>query len=85
MNAEQEYEAKMVGRKIRALREEKGLSQKQLSAASGVRYYQLSKIESGTRPIRPGAITALACALGVSSDELLSEVQEALRPPRPAA
>ena len=85
MNAEQEIEAKAVGRRIRALRKAKGLSQKQLSAASGVPYYQLSRIECGTRPIRPGAISRLAIALGLTTDELLPDVKEALRPPRPAA
>jgi transcriptional regulator with XRE-family HTH domain len=74
-----------VGRRIRALRERKGMSQKELAVLSGIPQWQLSRIEKGTRPIRPAVLAAFALALGVRTDEMLKDLMEALRGPKPAA
>lgn len=74
-----------VGRRIRFLREKKGMSQKELVVASGIPQWKLSRIEKGTRPLRPAALAAIAVALDVTVDVLLKDLTEALRGPKPAA
>lgn len=60
-----------LGQAIRAIREQAGLSQKELAAAVGIDQSYLSMIESGKRP-NPGTriLARLAQALQVSMDEL---------------
>lgn len=82
---EELFESPAVGRRIRFLRERKDMSQKELSIASGIPQSQLSRIENGTRPLRPLAQAAVALALGVKTDELLKDLLEALRGSKPAA
>lgn len=45
--------AQILGRKIRALRREAGLSLRELSAAVGVSLVQLQRYETGVSPSRP--------------------------------
>jgi ribosome-binding protein aMBF1 (putative translation factor) len=85
MESMEGFNSRAVGRRIRALREKIGMSQKELTVRSGIPQSQLSRIENGTRPIRPVALAALALALGVRTDELLKDVMEDLRGPKPAA
>jgi transcriptional regulator with XRE-family HTH domain len=85
MSAEPKIELLAAGQRIRALRLERGLSLRGLARRCGVPYYQLSKIEAGTRPIRPPVLAALALFFDVTTDDLLQDVKEALRPSRPAA
>lgn len=82
---EELLESPAVGRRIRFLRARKDMSQKELSIASGIPQSQLSRIENGTRPIRPAALAAFALVLGVKADELLKDLLEALRGSKPAA
>src|SRR5260370_38933628 len=67
-------EARMkLGRRLRQLRKEKGLTLRSLAEAAGVDFTYLSKIENEKCGYSPGAdtIRALATALGVDSLELL--------------
>ena len=66
---------KAMGRRIRALQEERFLTQEQLSArlqtrGCDVARSALAKIEAGQRHIYAGEIAALREALGVSYDAL---------------
>jgi transcriptional regulator with XRE-family HTH domain len=74
-----------VGLRIRALRLQRRMSQARLAQRSGVPQYQISRIERGVREIRPSALAAIANALDVTVDELLKDLTEALRGPKPAA
>jgi transcriptional regulator with XRE-family HTH domain len=62
-----------LGRRLRQLRKEKGLTLRSLAEAAGVDFTYLSKIENEKVGYSPGAdtIRALAVALGVDSLELL--------------
>ena len=59
------------GNKLRQLRKEKNLSQKQLAALIGVKNSIISFYELGDRVPSPAVIKKLAVALHVSSDYLL--------------
>ena len=62
--------------KIRALRVERGLSQKELAALIGVTSAAISNWEAGTREnIRGKALFSLAAALGVGPEDLLTRPQ----------
>lgn len=65
--------AKSVGRAIRELREEAGISRAALARAAGLDPAAVSHIEKGDRPqLRFTTACQLAKALGVSTDELAS-------------
>ena len=59
------------GEKLRKLRTEKGLTQKQLASLIGVKNSVISFYELGDRIPSPEVIIKLASALHVSSDYLL--------------
>jgi transcriptional regulator with XRE-family HTH domain len=69
-----------IGQRLRRLRAEKGLSQREL-AEPGVSYAYISRIEAGTRQPSVKALRKLARRLGVSADylETGSEVGDAER------
>lgn len=57
---------------LRTKREDKGLSQRQLSVLSGVSNSEISRIETGTRKnTSPEVLRALAEPLGVSYEDLM--------------
>ena len=58
-----------VGNRIRRLREEQGLSQRDL-ASPGVTYSYLSRVEAGTRQPGEKALRALAEKLGTTAHYL---------------
>jgi DNA-binding transcriptional regulator YiaG len=60
-----------VGNRIRRLREEQGLSQRDL-ASPGVSYSYLSRVEAGTRQPSEKALRALAAKLGTTAHYLES-------------
>lgn len=60
-----------IGRRIRQLRSERGLTLGELSGAIGRATSQLSVIENGKRELKLSELQRLAHALGVSTDELL--------------
>jgi transcriptional regulator with XRE-family HTH domain len=65
------------GEKVKRLRRGNGLTQVELSKASGVSQGTIAQIEQGevAQP-RPSTITKLAKALGVSGMDLLDDVGE---------
>lgn len=61
--------------KIRVKREEKGLTQAELAAKSGLTQATISRIESGeVRQLKSDAIKALAQSLGVTTDFLVGDM-----------
>src|ERR671931_1843508 len=58
-----------IGQRLRRLRLEKGLSQRDL-AVPGVSYAYISRIEAGTRQPSVKALRKLAAKLGVTADYL---------------
>src|SRR5213595_3136706 len=61
--------AESVGQRLKRLRAERGLSQRELSAP-GVSYAYISRIEAGTRQPSVKALRRLASKLGVSAEYL---------------
>ena len=57
------YAIEDIARTLKEARERKGLSQRALSAQSGVHQYQISKIENGTVDLRLSSLIELARAL----------------------
>jgi transcriptional regulator with XRE-family HTH domain len=61
-----------IARRLKALRENAGMSQQSLAVSAGLSVSLVSQIERGSRvDPRMSTITALATALGVSLDELV--------------
>jgi transcriptional regulator with XRE-family HTH domain len=59
--------------KLKALREERVLSQRDLASMAGLTQMTVWRIENGYRDARPGTIRKLAQALGVEPKELVKE------------
>ncbi len=57
------YAIEDIGRVLKEARKQKGLSQRALSEQSGVRQYQISKIENGAVDLRISSLIELARAL----------------------
>lgn len=57
------YSIEHVAKTLKEARERKGLSQRELSARSGVRQYQISKFENGALDLRLSSLIELARAL----------------------
>jgi tetratricopeptide (TPR) repeat protein len=66
---EPEGQAETIGQRLRRLRHERGLSQREL-ASPGVSYAYISRIEAGARRPSVKALRMLARKLGVSADYL---------------
>src|SRR3954451_3013885 len=64
-----DFETETVGARLRRLRRERGLSQRELSAP-GVSYAYISRIESDARRPSVKALRQLARKLGVSAEDL---------------
>ncbi|MFT4148582.1 MAG: cupin domain-containing protein [Paracoccaceae bacterium] len=62
-----------VGRRLRALRLEAGLSLAELAARAGLSLGALSQIERGVSSLRVRTIWPLAAALGIEASELIDE------------
>ena len=70
----------LLGTRVRAIREQRGLTQDQLGRASGVRRSHISRLETGQRENPSVDITArLAVALDTSTDYLMGLTDD----PRP--
>ncbi len=72
ISADEAIDALTVGRRIRTLRNERGLTLEDLGAAIGRAASQVSVIENGRRELKLGELQRLSRALGVTVDELLS-------------
>lgn len=64
-----------LGRRVRSLRERKGLSQEQLAEAADLHWTYVSGIERGKRNPGLNTLGRLARALGVTPSKLLSGLQ----------
>lgn len=67
-------DAKAVGQKIRAAREQKNLTQEELAALVDISPAHISIIERGAKVPRLDTFVAIANALEVSADSLLVDV-----------
>ena len=56
---------------LRRLRQEKGLTQKQLAKLANISHQSISYYENGERPVNSDSLIAIAKCLGVSTDYLL--------------
>jgi transcriptional regulator with XRE-family HTH domain len=67
-----------LGEKIKALREERGLTQGDLAALIGVTQGRISHCESGKRPVSLKMAVKITCALDLDKDELVPSVVQAV-------
>jgi DNA-binding XRE family transcriptional regulator len=67
-------ERRLVGARIRAVRESAGLSQLELSRRSGVAQESLSRIETGHSDPRLGTLRRMAQGMGLSLNQLLERL-----------
>ncbi|MGP9536744.1 helix-turn-helix domain-containing protein [Brachybacterium sp. AOP43-C2-M15] len=70
--ADDSYDPLLIGQRIRARRQQRGLSLAALAAEVGRAPSQLSVIENGKRELRLGELSRIARALEVSVDDLLA-------------
>lgn len=63
------------GKRLRALREESGLTLADLAERAGLHLQGLAKLESGERSPKWDTVVALAKALGCSTEEFLPEAE----------
>ena len=64
---------KIDGERLRQLRREQALSQRDLSRITGIAHDSISQLETGKRDAQPRTIRKLAEALGVEPKELMKE------------
>ncbi|WP_297488625.1 helix-turn-helix domain-containing protein [Acidocella sp.] len=67
--------AQILGRKIRALRREAGLSLRELGAAVGVSLVQLQRYETGVSPLSTSRLLLISTVLGVRPGSLLGDIE----------
>jgi len=67
-------ERKLVGAKLRAVRESMGLSQRELSHRSCIAQESLSRVETGRRDPRLGTLQRVARGMGLSLDQLMERL-----------
>ena len=75
---------KLVGRNVKRVRQEKGLTQEQLAELSGFSQQYISGLEQGRRNPTVVSLYELATALGVSHMELVRTAEDEWRVPVPA-
>ena len=64
---------KIDGERLRQLRREQALSQRDLSRVTGIAHDSISQLETGKRDAQPRTIRKLAEALGVEPKVLMKE------------
>lgn len=67
---------KQVGRNIRTLRTEAGLTLSEMGAALGISHQQLQKYETGTNRLSAGMLAAVAGVLRIKVPDLFEEEPE---------
>ena len=67
---------KLVGRNVKRVRQEKGLTQEQLAELSGFSQQYISGLEQGRRNPTVVSLYELATALGVSHMELMRSAED---------
>jgi transcriptional regulator with XRE-family HTH domain len=63
-------ESRRVGRRLKALRENRGLSQRDIAQLAGMSAPQLSKLEAGATDMRLSTVRSLLRAMGASFDDI---------------
>ena len=76
MSAVAEAVQRRVGERVRALRAERGMTQLRLAGRAGISRPSLANIEAGRQNVGVRALCALAEALGVRVEELLTAPDE---------
>src|SRR3954463_12198031 len=71
---------RVVGQRLRKIREAAGLSQGALDRASGITFQSIQKYEKGMNRISVGRLVQLAKALGTTAAVMLVEPFEEARP-----
>ena len=61
------------GPRLRRLRRERALSQREMSSRTGIAFDTISRLETGKQRAQPRTIRKLADALGVEPRELMKE------------
>ncbi len=70
MREEDANEARRIAHRLKALREDRGFSQRDVAALAGMTSPQLSKIESGSFDLRVSTVQALLRAMGASLSDI---------------
>lgn len=70
-----QFDNSAVGKTIRALRKEKGLSQDVLSGLAGIARTHLTMIENGSKQANFETLWRLATALGLRPSELVVQIE----------
>ena len=70
-----QFDNSAVGKTIRALRKEKGLSQDVLSGLAGIARTHLTMIENGSKQANFETLWRLATALGMRPSELVAQIE----------
>ncbi len=70
-----QFDNSAVGKTIRALRKEKGLSQDVLSGLAGIARTHLTMIENGSKQANFETLWRLAMALGLRPSELVAQIE----------
>lgn len=70
-----QFDNSVVGKTIRALRKEKGLSQDVLSGLAGIARTHLTMIENGSKQANFETLWRLATALGMRPSELVVQIE----------
>lgn len=70
-----QFDNSAVGKTIRALRKEKGLSQDVLSGLAGIARTHLTMIENGSKQANFETLWCLATALGLRPSELVAQIE----------
>ena len=70
-----QFDNSEVGKTIRALRKEKGLSQDVLSGLAGIARTHLTMIENGSKQANFVTLWRLATALGMRPSELVAQIE----------
>ena len=70
-----QFDNSAVGKTIRVLRKEKGLSQDVLSGLAGIARTHLTMIENGSKQANFETLWRLAMALGMRPSELVAQIE----------
>ena len=70
-----QYSRNAVGKTIRRLRKEKGISQEVLSGLAGIARTHLTMIENGTKQPNFETVWRISEALGIRTSELVAHIE----------
>ena len=71
-----QFDNSAVGKTIRALRKEKGLSQDVLSGVAGIARTHLTMIENGSKQANFETLWRIATVLGMRPSELVAQIEQ---------